>query len=155
VFGGERLTREEECERILRVCEPDNYEQVFRALDVHFQLLHNRAQVLLGICGVLVSASVLLMTGKLIVRSQIIHLSVIGPLLVGAGGAGIAAAAIVVTGVLRIRWTTELPGEDLRAWVMSSLRYRDSKTLAYRAATIMLLLSMAQFQTAALLAWVG
>jgi hypothetical protein len=147
------LTREEECERILKVGE-DDYELVFRALDVQFKLLHNRAQVILGICGVLVSASVLLMSAKLVMRSPVAHKSVITPLLLSAGAAAIGGAAVLVGGVLRIRWTTELPGADLRAWVMSSLAYRDAKTAIYRLGTMILLLSMALFETAALLSWI-
>lgn len=131
----------------------DEYELVYRALDVQFKLLHGRAQVLLGICGVLVSTSVLLMSAKLAMRANAVHIQWITPLLLGAGAAAITAAAIVVAGVLRIRWTTELPGPDLRTWVMTSLRYRDSKTNAYRVSTLVLLLSMALFQTAAVLAW--
>ena len=125
----ERLTREQECERILQVCGPDDYEAVVRALDVQFRLLHNRAQVLLGICGVLLSTSVVLMTGKLIGP-------VIGALPVCAGAMGIAAAAIVVGGVLRIRWMTQLPGDGVPARIMTSLRLRDSKAYAYRASIL-------------------
>ncbi len=150
----ERLTREEECARILAVCGPHDYEVAFRALDVQFKLLHARAQVLLGISGVLVSTSVLLMTGKIIVRSVLLHERVISPLVMGAGAAAILSAAIVVSSVLRIRWMTQLPGGDLRAWIMTSLAYRDSKTNAYRIAIGTLLLSMVLFQAAAVVAWV-
>jgi hypothetical protein len=151
----QRMTREQECDRILRVCGADNYELCFHALDVQFKLLHDRAQLLLGICGVLVSTSVVLMSAKLVVRSRVVHQTVIAPSLLIAGACAIVAAAIVVAGVLRIRWTTELPGSDLRAWIMTSLRYRDAKTAAYRVATLFLLLSMTLFQVAALLAWFG
>jgi hypothetical protein len=150
----DRLTREEECERILNTCGPDHHEAIFMVLDRQFRLLHNRAQVLLAICGVLLSTSVVLMTGKILGSRRLDHQEVIIPLLVVAGSAEIAAAAIVIGGVLRIRWTTQLPGTDLRAWILSSLTYRDSKVFAYHAAIAVLLLSMLCFQTAATLAWV-
>ena len=149
----ERLTREQECDRLLHVAGADPYETVFRALDVQFKLLHDRAQLLLGICGVLVSTSVVLMTGKIIIRSRVDHQQAIAPLAVIAGVAAVASAAIVVGGVLRVRWMTELPGADVRAWIMSSLRYRDRKTLAYRTSLAILLVSMGMFQAAAILAW--
>lgn len=148
----DRLTREEECERILAVIGHDQPELVFQVLYVQFKILHARAQVLLGIAGVLVSTSVVLMTGKLIVRS-VVHQAVISPLVVIAGGAAIVAAGIVVSGVLGIRWMTELPGADVREWILSTLRYRDSKTLAYRASIAFVLVSMVCLQSAAILAW--
>lgn len=148
----ERLTREEECDRILQISGSGGYEMAYRVLDAQFKLLHDRAQLLLGLCGVLVSTSVVLMTGKIIARS-VLHQQLISPLLVAAGAAAIAAAAIIVGGVLRIRWMSELPGTGVREWVMRSLQYRDSKTFAHRTSIMLLLLSMAMFQVSALLAW--
>lgn len=148
----QRLTREEECARILEVSGEGGYEIAYRVLDAQFKLLHDRAQLLLGLCGVLVSTSVVLMTGKIIARS-VLNQQLISPLLVAAGATAIGAAAIVVGGVLRIRWMSELPGNDLREWVMGSLRYRDSKAFAHRTSIVLLLASMALFQAAALLAW--
>lgn len=150
-FG--RLSREQECERILKACGAEPRE-VFFVLERQFRLLHNRAQVLLGICGVLVSTSIVLMTGKILGRPRLAYHDIIIPLLVGAAAAEITAAAIVVGGVLRIRWITELAGDDIRAWVMTALGYRDSKASAYRASIIVLLFSMLLFQIAATLAWV-
>lgn len=153
VFG--RLTREEECTRILSVCGHDQYERVFQALDVQFKLLHDRAQLTLGISGVLVSTSIVLMTGKIVVRTIADQQKIISPLVVAAGCAAILSAAIVVGSVLRVQWMTQIPGSDLRAWIMASLEYRDRKTLGYRISIVILLVSMALFQAAALVAWVG
>lgn len=155
MFGASnRLTREEECDRILKTCGPDHTEKIFLVIDRQFRMLHNRAQVLLAICGVLLSTSVVLMTGKIISSTHLEHQAVIVPLLVAAGAAEIAAAAIVVGGVLRIRWTSQLPGDDVRGWVLHSLQYRDRKTTTYHTGIAVLLLSMLFFQTAATLAWV-
>lgn len=136
----------------MRISGAEGHELAYRVLDAQFKLLHDRAQLLLGICGVLVSTSVVLMTGKIIARS-VLNQQLISPFLVAAGIAAITAAALVVGGVLRIRWMSELPGDSLRDWVMRSLRYRDSKTFAHRASIVLLLISMGLFQTAALLAW--
>jgi hypothetical protein len=68
--------------------------------------------------------------------------------LVVAGILEITAAAVVVAGVLRVRWITQQPGADLSEWVMSNLAYRDEKVRVYRVAMVLLLLSMVAYQTA-------
>ena len=143
------LTREEECERIVKSHGPAEFERISEALDRQFRTIHNRAQVLLGICGVLISASVLVTTGRLIgPRPEIRHQHAAGLLLVIAGVLEIGAAGTVVGGVLNVRWITQQPGEDLHGWVFSNLAYRDSKTLAYRVAIALILLSMISYQVA-------
>jgi hypothetical protein len=93
------------------------------------------------------------MTGKILGRPRLLHHQVIIPLLLGAGVAEIISAAILVGGVSRIRWATELAGDDVEAWVMASLRYRDSKTSAYRTSVVIFLVAMILFQAAASLTW--
>jgi hypothetical protein len=141
--------REQECERILKAHGPDDLERISAALDRQFQTLHNRAQLLLGVCGVLISASVLVTTGRLIGRRpEFEHQHLASRMLIVAGALDIAAAAVVVGGVLTVRWMTKQLGEGLRAWVYSTLVYRDRKTLAYRIASLLVLLSMASYQVA-------
>jgi hypothetical protein len=43
-----------------------DFESISVAFDRQFTTLHNRAQLLLGICGVLISASVLVTAGRFI-----------------------------------------------------------------------------------------
>jgi len=129
-------------------------ERVVAALDLQFRLIHNRAQVLLAICGVLLSTSVVLMTGKIIGGSDLAYPSTIGHLLIGAGSTEVIAAAIVVGIVLDVRWMSQLIGDDLRSWTMTSLRYRDRKTVAYRAAIALILISMGLFQSAVVASWI-
>lgn len=149
----ERLTREQEADRFLKLYESDHPDQINHALDVQFRLMHNRAQVLLAICGVLLSTSVILMTGKLIGRPELVNREVVRILLIAAGTAEIAAAGTVVGGVLNVQWSSQLPGDNIRDWILSRLRYRDSKTNAYRVAILLILLSMVLFQSAATIAW--
>src|SRR5215510_2887110 len=85
-----------------------------RELEQQFATLHGRAQVLLGICGVLLTASVLITTGRIIGRGSYTLERVAGWLLALAGMCDIASTAIIVGGVLHIRWLTQEPGEDLR-----------------------------------------
>lgn len=146
------LTRDEECERILRV-SGDDHQAIIAALDRQFRIIHNRAQVLLAICGVLLSTSVVLMTGKIIGRAKPMPGDPIGKLLIAAGATEIAATAIIVGGVLNVRWMSQLEGRDLREWIGTSLRYRDGKTHAYRLGILLVLISMILYQSAVTLAW--
>jgi hypothetical protein len=147
--GAQRLTREEECERIVEVYGQSSFERISEALDRQFRTIHNRAQLLLGVCGVLISAGVLVTTGRLIGRShELQHPGFASTVLIAAGVLEVAAAALLVGGVLNVRWITQQPGDDLQAWVLTNLDYRDRKTLAYRVACLLVLLSMACYQTA-------
>jgi hypothetical protein len=143
------LTLHQECERIVESHGPGDFERISAALDRQFRTIHNRAQLLLGICGVLISASVVVTTGRLIGRRpDFEHQHAAGILLVAAGVLEIAAAGMVVGGVLNIRWSTRQPGEDVHAWVFTNLAYRNRKTRAYQVATVLLLLSMVSYQIA-------
>lgn len=145
------LTRDQECDRILRIAG-DDLDDIVEALDRQFKLIHDRAQVLLAICGVLISTSVVLMTGKLIGKPQFKHQELVRMLFWSAGLVEILAAALVVIGVLQVRWMTQLPGASVREWVLASLEYRDQKTRAYRSSILLLVLAMTLFQVAAMLA---
>jgi hypothetical protein len=147
-----KLTRDEECDRILESFGP-RFDLINEALDQQFRTIHNRSQVLLGICGILISASVVVTTGRIVIgRPAFLHQHVAGILLNAAGVMDMLAAAIVVGGVLRVRWLTEQPGASLRAWVLSTLAYRDRKTRTYRASIVLLLLAMLSYQVAVAIA---
>lgn len=151
----ERLTREQECARILANHRPDDFDAIAATLDRQFRTIHDRAHVLLQICAMLVSATILVTTGKLIVTQITTHLQrVVGYLLVAAGALVITAAGVIVGGVLSIRWTTQHPGDDLGAWLMAVLRYRDGKTVAYRVSIALVLASVLAFQSAIAIALV-
>jgi hypothetical protein len=153
-FRRQVLTREEECDRILKGHGPEDFERISSALDRQFGTIHNRAQLLLGICGVMISASVLITTGRIIGRPDFLHQHIAGRLLIVAGGTEILAAAVVVAGVLSVRWITQQPGDDLRGWVISNLAYRDRKTRSYRVAIALVLLSLVTYQVAvAIVLW--
>jgi hypothetical protein len=145
------LSRQEECDRILSFYGSD-FEAISVALDRQFSTIHNRAQVLLAICGILISASVLVTTGKLISRPSGDSPRLAGYVLVVAGLLEVSAAAFLVGGVLRVRWITQQPGTEIRAWVMSNLAYRDRKTHFHHTAVILVLFSMLAYQSAITLA---
>ena len=146
----ERETREQECERIIAAYEGDRVA-IFAALESHFHTLQNRAQVILGICGVLLTASVLMMTGKLIVAGRDMpQLFLASRLLITAGVLDVLSGAIAVAGVLRIRWVTP-PTRELHAWVSARLAHRARKTRALHVSITLLVTSMILYQAAAAL----
>jgi hypothetical protein len=91
---------------------------------------------------------VLVTTGKIIVRPDYAHKRIVGIFMVAAGGLQVVAAAVLVVGVLSVRWITQQPGRELPDWVLSNLKYRDEKTRAYRIGIVAALLSMIFYQVA-------
>lgn len=142
--------RAEECDRLF-VLHHSDPTSIRKELDQQFATLHGRAQLLLGICGVLLSASVLITTGRIIGRGTYELERVAAALLAFAGMCDIAATAIIVGGVLRIQWLTQAPAEDLREWMMRAITHRDAKTRAYHVALGFAMLSMSVYQAAVLI----
>lgn len=124
-----------------------NRMAIHEAFDAQFQTLQSRAQVLLAITGVLMTASVMLMAGKLIARPEFPYYTS-SRIMIAAGFADVIAAVIAVGGVLRIVWVTP-PESELQAWVMARLAYRDRKTCAFHTSIALLLISMILYQIAA------
>ncbi len=142
-----RASREEECKQLLAAYEANRFE-IVKAIESQFNTLHNRAQVLLAICGVLLTSSVMLMTGKLIGGPDLPHLSTASRFMIVGGASDILAAVVAVGGVLRIRWESP-PGRDLHSWVMTRLVYRDRKTRALHISITLLMVAMLLHQVAA------
>ncbi|WP_437587356.1 hypothetical protein [Sorangium sp. So ce1000] len=132
--------RRDECERILRIYG-DNFEQLSTMLDRQFQMMHARASVLLGICGVLITTTSIL---QLFMMPRPARLEQAALLL--GGGMALLAATVIVVGVLHIRWITDQPGDDVPTWLLSNLCYRDRKTRAYRIGTAAMVASMLLYE---------
>lgn len=139
-----RASREAECREILTVSGPDRVERIRDLIEVQFATLQSRAQVILTISGVLLSASALIATGKLIAGPSLHDAS---QLMMAAGVTNIFSGAVAVGGVLRIRWPIP-PQGHLETWVMSRLAHRDHKTSALHVSIVLLLVSMVLYQTA-------
>ena len=151
IFRFERLTRAEECDRLVQVFGPSDRIGLAAALERQFYTLHYRAQVLLAICGVMISASVVVTTGRTL-RGSAAQYQYQNPALVVAGTLAVIAAAVLCGGVLGIRWVTAQPGPDLRGWLSATLAYRDSQTRYLRLGTVLILLSMLFFEIASAIA---
>lgn len=128
-----QLDRAAECDRILHYHGADRFETINMLLERQFAVLHNRAQVLLGLCGIVITTTGF--SGRLIAGTNRL-----GQALIVTGIALVlAAAAVVVWGVLHLRWLTQQLGDDVRAWLLTVLAYRDAKTEAYRVGIVLLL----------------
>jgi hypothetical protein len=130
------LSREAEADRILRAYGPEELPEIMAMLERQFTVLHNRAQVLLGLCGIVVTTTGF--SGRLVAGTSAAAQWMI---IVGVAFS-LLAAAVVVWGVLHLYWLTMQPGDTTRAWLLMSLAYRDKKTRAYRIGIILLLIGL-------------
>lgn len=132
----QKLSRQEEAARLIERIGPDKWQDIELMLERQFVVLHNRSQILIGLCGIVITTTGF--SGRLIAGT-----SRFAQVLVIAGVATILlAAALVVWGVQHIRWLTQQPGDDLQNWVLTCLAYRDRKTAIYRIAIAFLLVGL-------------
>ena len=129
------LQRDAEARRILDRYG-DDLPGIMAMLERQFAVLHNRAQVALGLAGIVVSTTGF--SGRLVAGtntlSQVLIISGLSLILL--------SAAVVVYGVLHLRWLTMQGGDTTAAWLVTSLSYRDRKTKAYRVGVIILLIGL-------------
>jgi hypothetical protein len=139
------LSREAEADRILQHYGENALPDVMSMLERQFGVLHNRAQVLLALCGIIVSS--VGFSGRTI--------AITGPwakMLIIAGMVLILiAAGVTCWGVLHLRWLTMQTGGDTRRWLMTSLEYRDRKTFSYRIGVALMLMGLTAYTAAILI----
>ena len=126
------LDRQHEAERIATFY---NHEpaKVMESLERQFSILHNRSQVLLGLCGVIITTTGF--SGRLIAGTN----AAAQWLIILGVSLSLLSALVVVWGVLHLRWLSQQAGDVLMPWLITCLEYRDRKTRAYRwAITIFL-----------------
>ena len=133
------LTRDEESTRILQAYADEGFPEIMVVLERQFAVLHNRAQVLIGLCGIIISTTGF--SGRLVAGTN-----AAAQWLVIAGVAFVLlAAAVVCWGVLHLRWLTMQYGRNTAEWLATTLRYRDVKTNAYRVALMLMLVGLALY----------
>jgi len=136
------LTRDEEADRILNYYGVDAMPDIMLMLERQFAVLHNRAQVLLALGGIIISTTGF--SGRNIAGT--------GPwaqgLIVGGVSLVLASAAVVCWGVLHLRWLSMQTGPATRAWLITSLTYRDHKTNSYRLGLIIMLIGISVYVAA-------
>jgi hypothetical protein len=139
------LRRNDEADRILSHFGADALPAIMHMLNGQFVMLHNRAQVLLALGGIIISTTGF--SGRNVAGtgpwSQ--RLIIIGVLLV------LLSAAVVCYGVLHLRWLTMQNGAATREWLLTSLRYRDIKTAAYRVGVLLMIAGLTAYVAAILI----
>ncbi len=136
------LNRKEECDRIVQEVGGGRMEPIMAMLERQFTVLHNRTQVVLGLCGVIITTTGF--SGRIIAGTNIVA----QVLIINSVALVLLAAAVVVWSVLHLRWLTQQPGESVYAWLMTVLAYRDRKTDAYRVGITLLLVGLALYVAA-------
>jgi len=115
------------------------WKTVMELLERQFTVLHHRAQVMLGLCGIVITVTGF--SGRLVAQTGAAArwLILVGIALV------LAAAGTVVLGVLPLRWITQHPGDDLTQWTETVIAYRDRKTRRYRLAALIMIVGLALY----------
>jgi len=111
-------------------------DPIMAMLERQFGVLHNRAQVLLTLCGIVISTTGF--SGRLIAGTNRLAQG----LIVAGLALVLLSAAVVVWGVLHIRWLTVQSGDTVDQWLDTCLRYRDVKTKWYRVSILIMLLGL-------------
>ena len=137
-----RLSREEEANQILRMFDGQSVHEIMAMLERQFIVLHNRAQVLLGLSGVVITTTGF--SGRLIAGTN--RLAQI--FIIAGVSLSLAAAAVVVGGVLHLWWLTQHPFQNTDKWLHSCLEYRDRKTRFYRLGIVLLLIGLTLYVAA-------
>jgi hypothetical protein len=141
MFPQPRLTLAEEADRILSSYgdDPTNLERIMWMLERQFAVLHNRAQVLLTLCGIVISTTGF--SGRLIASTdrpaQVLVIAGVSLVLL--------SAAVTVWGVQHLSWLTLQRGSLLREWLLVCLAYRDRKTRFYRLGIALMLFGLAAY----------
>jgi hypothetical protein len=132
-------SRDVELAGILELYGRDRIESVMGVMERQLGVLMNRAQLLLGLCGIAITTTGF--SGRLIAGTDRLAqwLIVSGLALV------LLSACVLVWGVLHVRWMTQQQGKTIEKWLAAALEYRDRKTQHYRVAIVLLLIGLAMY----------
>jgi hypothetical protein len=108
-------------------------QKAFDVLERQLGVLVIRSQVLLSLCGIVITVTGF--SGRAIAAT-----GMAARVLIVAGLAIVLlAAAVVVGGVFRVTWLTQHLGEDERASIVSCIEVRESKTRYLKAGLVLFL----------------
>ena len=135
------MTVDEERRRILECYGNASFEELSIMLDRQFQMLQARSHALLVVCGLLVTGNTLI--GYFFRGAGSIEFSLFRAI---GGAFAVAAAAVVMIGVMKLQWITQYPGETTYDWLGYALEYRNKKTRAFRVGTMLALVSIVFYE---------
>ncbi len=127
---------EQEAQRILDLYGDGNHADVAALLERQFGVLASRAQVLLGLTGVVVTTTGF--SGRLIAGTN----AAAQWLIILGMGLVLAACAVTVFGVLHLKWITQHPAPLGREWLITCIRYRNLKQRFYGLAIVLLIIGL-------------
>ena len=128
-------TLEEEAQHLLQLYDRSP-APIMNMLQSQLSILANRAQTLLSLAGITITVTGF--SGANIARSG----KLAAVLLVSGLVVVLVSAAIAMTGILHVRWTTSLPPCSLEEAVRASLEMRDQKTKRFDVALRMLVVGL-------------
>src|SRR5262245_61953796 len=106
-----RITREEEVQQITRFHGKVGSEAIYTLLERQFAVLTSRAQILLGLCGIMITTTGF--SGRMIAGTNPLAQLMI----IVAMGTVLVAATITVRGLLKLKWLTQFPAHDHQEWL--------------------------------------
>jgi hypothetical protein len=132
-----------EVDQLLHIYGKENLKDIIALMERQFGVLTGRAQVLLGLCGIVITTTGF--SGRAIAST--------GPmaqwLIVGGIFLVLAGAAAIVWGILQLNWITQfVETADIRPSLLRMLAYRDRKTRAYRLGLILLVMGLTLYVSA-------
>jgi hypothetical protein len=141
-------TLDEEVEHLLHLYNRDP-GKIMGELQQQLSILANRAQTLLSLAGITITVTGF--SGATIARTGRVAatLLVLGLVLV------LIAAAIAMTGILRVRWTTSIARCDLEDAVRWVLAARDRKTRSYDRSLRILVIGLSLYVSSIALLLLG
>jgi hypothetical protein len=126
---------EEETIAIIKFFDADKIN-IQRALENQFSVIYQRSQILLSLCGIVISVTGF--SGKTIATTNLISRI----LLITGLAFVLISGAITIWGIISIRWITQFHEEDLNNLVRNVLRNRNLKTFYFRLAIIFLIVGL-------------
>jgi hypothetical protein len=136
------LTREEEVRQITSFHGTQGPDAIYALLERQFAVLTSRAQILLGLCGIMITTTGF--SGRMIAGTNPLAQVTI----ICAMATVLVAATVAVRGLLKLSWLTQFPASDHKEWLEMALEYRDRKTRLYDIATIVMTVGLTLYAVA-------
>jgi len=144
----ETVTREQEADHLIQLYGGDAGKVTGR-IEGQLAILAGRAQTMLSLAGITITVTGF--SGANIARSG----KLAAWLIVGGLTFVLAAASLTFVGILRVRWTSQLPPCSLRETTLHALEMRDEKTNAYSRALALLIVGLCMYVASVGLLLVG
>ena len=131
----------DEAERIYRLCKEDALRAV-EMVHTQFGVLVLRTQVMLSLSGIVITVTGF--SGKAIAATgAVARVCIVAGLVLV-----LAAAAVAMAGVLRLKWITEILTDDTLDTLRRAIAIRDKKSAFLRAAVALFLLGFSLYVAA-------